>query len=312
MKRGGSGRSALDRSDPDDRNPDAGRPATHILRALFPADLPPGLQGDPGVIGPDGPVWRIVREKAILAGGPAALLLQVAHPLVAAGVAAHSDFESDPLGRLRRTLDSLLTVVFGDRRQAESALAVVAAVHRPVRGVSSSGTPYRADDPGLGLWVWATLVLAALGTFEDFVGHLADPEKAGFYEDYKVVGHLFGVTGDVMPATYRDFEGYVRRMVDEVLDVGDDARAIAHGIFEATVVGPTWWSRPTMQLAAAALLPPAVRQGYDLPWGRGRRTTYGAIRLLARPGVRLLPGRARYWQHYRVAGSRIVPGMRTS
>jgi uncharacterized protein (DUF2236 family) len=257
------------------------------------------------VIGPAGPVWRIVREKAILAGGPAALLLQVAHPLVAAGVVNHSDFESDPLGRLRRTLDSLLTVVFGDGRQAETAVAVVAAVHRPVRGVSPAGAAYRADDPGLALWVWATLVLAALGTFEAFVGLVADDEKAVFYEDYKVVGRMFGVTVDVIPPTYADFVAYVRRMEDEVLAVGDDARLIARGIFEATVAGPTWWSRPTMQVAAAALLPPGVRRGYDLPWGRGRRAAYGVVRRLVRPALMVLPGRARYWQHYRVAKRRI-------
>ncbi|HVF13133.1 MAG TPA: oxygenase MpaB family protein, partial [Acidimicrobiales bacterium] len=135
--------------------PRGGTPtASAILRSLFPACLPAGKDGDPGVIGADGPVWRIAREKAILAGGPAALLLQVAHPLVAAGVVNHSDFESDPLGRLRHTLDSLLTVVFGDRAQAETAVAVVAAVHRPVRGVSGTGAAYRADDPELALWVW--------------------------------------------------------------------------------------------------------------------------------------------------------------
>ncbi len=291
-------------------SPDARRQTTpsRTLQALFPADLPPGVQGDPGVVGPDGQVWRVVREKAILAGGPAALLLQVAHPLVAAGVAAHSDFESDPLGRLRRTLDSLLTVVFGDRSQAQAAVAVVAAVHRPVRGLSPAGTPYRADDPELGLWVWATLVLAALGTFEDFVGRMAADHKADFYEGYKVVGHMFGVAGEVMPATYADFEAYVRRMEDEVLDVGDDARAIAHGIFEATVAGPTWWSRPTMQLAAAALLPPGVREDFDLPWGRGRRATYAAIRRVVRPALRVMPSRARYWQHYRMAQGRITQG----
>jgi len=264
------------------------------------------------VVGPDGPVWRIVREKAILAGGPAALLLQVAHPLVAAGVAAHSDFESDPLGRLRRTLDSLLTVVFGDRAQAETAVAVVAAVHRPVRGTVPSGDgsaprPYRADDPELALWVWATLVLAALGTFEAFVARISDDDRADFYEGYKVVGRMFGVTDEVIPPTYADFQAYVRRVEVEVLAVGDDARAIARGIFEATVAGPTWWSRPTMQLAAAALLPPSVRRDYDLPWGRGRRATFSVIRRLVRPGLWLLPARARYWQHFRVARSRISP-----
>ncbi len=277
-----------------------------MLRSLFPADLPPGRDGDPGVIGPDGPVWRIGREKAILAGGPAALLLQVAHPLVAAGVVAHSDFETDPLARLRRTLDSLLTVVFGDHAQAEQAVAVVAAVHGPVRGVSGTGAPYRADDPELALWVWATLVLTALGTFEDFVGPLGDDDKAAFYERYKVVGRLFGVTEDAFPPTYADFDGYVRRMEGEVLRVGDDARAIARGMFAATVAGPTWWSRPTMQLAAAALLPPGVRQDYNLPWGRGRRATYAVLRRVVRPGLRVLPARARYWQHFRVARARIA------
>jgi uncharacterized protein (DUF2236 family) len=247
----------------------------------------------------------VVREKAILAGGPGALLLQVAHPLVAAGVVAHSDFESDPLGRLRRTLDTMLTIAFGDRAQAEAAVAGVAAVHTHVRGVSPAGAPYRADDPDLALWVHATLVLAALGSFDHFVGTLTTGAKAGYYERYKVVGRMFGVTDDVMPATYADFEAYVRRAEDEVLVVGDEARAVARGIFDATVVGPRWLSRPAMEMAAAALLPARLRDDYGLPWGRGRRTTYAAIRHTVRPALRLLPSRARYWQHYRMADGRL-------
>lgn len=278
-----------------------------ILQSLFPAALPPGRSGDPGIIGPDGPVWTIAREKAILAGGPGALLLQVAHPLVAAGVAAHSNFESDPLWRLRRTLDTLLTVAFGDHAQAEAAAAGVAAVHAHVRGVSASGESYRADDPDLALWVHATLVITALRAFDDFVGPVSDTVKAGYYEHYKVVGHLFGVTEEVMPATYADFEAYVGHMVDEVLTVGDDARSIAAGIFEATIAGPTWWSRPTMQLAAAAFLPARLRADYSLRWGRRQRAAYAVIRGVVRPGLRMMPARARYWQHFRMAGSRIRP-----
>lgn len=246
-------------------------------------------------------MWRVVREKAILAGGPAALLLQVAHPAVAAGVVRHSDFESDPLGRLRRTLDTMLTVAFGDQAQAEAAVAGVAAVHVHVRGPS-----YRADDPDLALWVHATLVLTALGAYENFVGPLSDADKADYYERYKVVGRLFGVTDEVMPPTYADFVAYVRRVEEEVLDVGDDARAVAAGIFDAKVAGPRSWSRATMELAAGGLLPASVRREYGIPWGRGRRATYGVVRRLVRPGLRLLPGRARYWQHYREARSRIA------
>lgn len=242
----------------------------------------------------------MAREKAILAGGPGALLLQVAHPQVAAGVVAHSDFESDPLGRLRQTLDTMLTITFGDRDQAEAAAARVAAVHAHVRGPS-----YRADDPDLALWVHATLVLAALGSFEDFVGPLTADDKAACYERYKVVGRLFGVADDVMPPNWADFEAYVGRMVDEVLVVGDDARAIARGVFDAKVVGPRWLSRPASQLAAAGLLPPSLRRDYGIPWGPGRRLAHLGLRRLVRPCIRLLPARARYWQHYRVARRRI-------
>jgi uncharacterized protein (DUF2236 family) len=275
---------------------------------MFPDGLPPGTAGDAGVIGPEGPVWRVAREKAIVAGGPGALLLQVAHPLVAAGVVAHSDFGSDPLRRLQRTLETMLTVAFGDHRQAEAAAAGVTAVHTRVRGVSASGTPYRADDPDLALWVHATLVMTALQAYEDFVGHLSDDDKEGYYEGYKAVGHLFGVTPEVMPPTYADFEVYVRHMEDEVLAGGDDTRAIAEGIFGADLGLPRWVSRPTMQLLAAAFLPDRLRHELGLPWGRGRRAAYATVRHLVRPGLRLLPSRARFWQHYRTATDRIGAG----
>ena len=79
------------------------------LLASLGLDLPPlepGERWDPGLFGPDSTVWRIGRERILLAGGPAALLLQIAHPLVAAGVTNHSGFSEDPFLRLRATLDA--------------------------------------------------------------------------------------------------------------------------------------------------------------------------------------------------------------
>src|SRR5438093_12192393 len=113
----------------DRRSGGAARPSKEdglTVQRLAPRDLlglrlEPGQAGDPGLFGPGSVVWRVGRERVLLAGGPAALLLQLAHPLVAEGVAAHSGFEREPLQRLMATLDATLTITFGDRAQAEAA-----------------------------------------------------------------------------------------------------------------------------------------------------------------------------------------------
>src|SRR4249919_166286 len=101
-----------------------------------------------GFYGPESMMWRINREAVLLGAGPAALLLQISHPAVARGVAEHSNFESDPFGRLRRTLTTTMDLVFGDGRTADAAVKRLNQVHAGVRGEG-----YRALDPELLLWV---------------------------------------------------------------------------------------------------------------------------------------------------------------
>src|SRR5438093_7825050 len=111
------------------------RPVEWLDRRLgVPSPPPGGTAGDPGLFGPASMLWRVGRERVLLAGGPAALLLQLAHPLVAAGVAAHSDFRLDPLARLRATMFAVLAISFGDLEQAESAATAIRAVHGRVTG----------------------------------------------------------------------------------------------------------------------------------------------------------------------------------
>jgi uncharacterized protein (DUF2236 family) len=124
-----------------------------------------GAMGDVGLFGPGTVTWRVNREGVLLVGGGAALILQAAHPLVAAGVAEHSNYRQDPWGRLTHTLDLTAKVVFGDMRTAEEAARRVRAGHERVRGVTaedggrySRGTAYHANDPELLIWVHATLV----------------------------------------------------------------------------------------------------------------------------------------------------------
>ena len=131
------------------------------------------MVGDPGLFGPGSMAWRIDGEVLVLAGGTCALLMQLAHPAVAAGVDQHSDFRADPFARLRRTLTSSYAVAFGTASDAEAAIRRVNAIHAAVRGhVPETGAAYHATDPALLLWVHATLVDTALRVYDRYVAPL--------------------------------------------------------------------------------------------------------------------------------------------
>jgi uncharacterized protein (DUF2236 family) len=279
------------------------------LRALLDLGIPPlgaGEPGDPGLFGPGSETWRVGRERVLLLGGQAALLLQIAHPLVAAGVADHSDFRRRPLDRLRATLGATLAVTFGDRRQAEEAALAVASAHGRVRGrldrqegPFAPGTPYRASDPELALWVHATLVEVALDTYERFVGPLGEDRRARYYEEGKRFAVLFGVTDEVLPATYPEFRRYVAAMLEgPALTVGERARELARDVLRppgAPALAPLGAAG---RVVAAGLLPPRLREGFGLPWGPRERGALAALTASLRAVLPLLPPGARYWPHY--------------
>lgn len=119
---------------------------------------------DPGLTGPGSASWQILGEPAAIAGGVRALLIQTLHPLAMAGVADHSGYRGDPLGRLRRTSRYVTTATFGTTAQALEVTRTVRRVHAEVRGVAPDGRPYRADDPELLTWVSCALTSSFLST----------------------------------------------------------------------------------------------------------------------------------------------------
>ncbi|TMA12144.1 MAG: DUF2236 domain-containing protein, partial [Deltaproteobacteria bacterium] len=143
-----------------------------------------GRLTDSGQVGerffsPEMTIWRIDREMALLLGGGRALLMQLAHPKVAAGVADYSHFREDPLARLYRTMNTMWSIVFDQESEARASLGRVTDIHRRVQGLIQAGeplppgTPYDALDPALLLWVHATLVDSALLTYDLFVEPLS-------------------------------------------------------------------------------------------------------------------------------------------
>jgi uncharacterized protein (DUF2236 family) len=291
-------------------------PILRDLRNLGLDAKPPemGVPGDPGLYGPGSEVWRVGRERVLLAGGAAALLLQLAHPLVAAGVADHSSFRRDPFQRLRATLDAVLAISFGDREQARRAAAAVSATHRRVRGVLADpvgpypvGTPYRATDPGLALWVHATLVFAALESYSSLVEPLGLGRRERYYQEAKRFARLFGVTDEVLPAGYADFQEYWRSMVaGPDLAAGPVARELAAAVLRPPVTAVLTPALSPLRTFTAGLLPERIRREFGFAAGEPRRSTLSLIRGTIQLGVRVAPRSVRYWPHYRVALERMA------
>jgi uncharacterized protein (DUF2236 family) len=207
-------------------------------------------------------------------GGGTAVLLQVAHPLVAAGVAGHSDYRSDLWRRLGRTLRALYLITFGSKAEAAQAAAAVQAVHEHVRGRTPArlgrypaGTPYAASDPELQLWVHATLVQASLSAYQRFAQPLTPAEQESYYQEMAVVAQLFGVPAENIPPCLSDFRRYFHAQLEsDTIVVTPIAREIATVILDAPLPAPLRMFAPAHRLATAAQLPPRLRHLYGLRW----------------------------------------------
>ena len=165
---------------------------------------------------------RIVhRERAIALSGPRALLMQAAHPLAVSGLLAHTTALDEPYDRLARTARVMGTIGFGTRADADRITRGVRGMHRKVSGRLSrpagpfpKGTAYRADDPELLLWVLFTLVDSGLVVYRNYVGRLTREQEAAYWDDYRVVGRLFGLRKSDMPRTLADLDDYRRGMLE--------------------------------------------------------------------------------------------------
>jgi uncharacterized protein (DUF2236 family) len=263
---------------------------------------------DTGLFGPDSCTWRVNREGALLLGGGRALLLQVAHPLVAAGVSQHSNYREDPFGRLYRTLDTVTTIVFGSTAEANEAAARLHRVHTRVKGDAEDGTPYIATDPELIMWVHATLVDTSLLVYENYVGPLTAGERARYYEEQKILGEQYGVPRDRQPATYDDFVAYFDQMVDGgTLQVTDALRDVAAATMRPKLPVP-FVGRPVVEyfnLVTTALLPAWLREELGMAWGPRRARFHAAQRNVIRRLIPVLPSLLRDFPPARSAERRV-------
>ena len=237
---------------------------------------------DIGILPRDAVARRLNRELFVALGSTAAVLLQMAHPLVAAGVDQHSDFRRDPFGRFHRTANTSLDAVFGTTARARRALRRIDARHVSVQGTAEDGRRYRARDPQLLLWVQATLVLTSLRWYELVAGRLPPTDRQRYWDEGKVFARELGVPDDLFPRTIGDLERYERDMLATAAVPDITSRGVARTVLHPFAVVPDALYWPT-DVITAGLLPPALRAAFELRWGTAERLFFrfviGALRI---------------------------------
>jgi uncharacterized protein (DUF2236 family) len=253
---------------------------------------------------PGSVTWRIAGDGRLMAGAGFALLLQVSHPVVGAGVAEHSDFRNDPWGRLWRTLDYVNLSVFGGPGAAAEIGRRTREMHKRIKGVRPDGERYHALDPEAFAWVHATLAHSILRSHQLF-GRPATPwEREVFYADWRRVGRLIGVRDRDLPAGVKAFDAYVQRMIDEELVHNETVDAVLETLVAPArpdvplLTEPAWrvLRRPAARAGRVityGMIGPQLRERFGLPWTRADQAEFAAISALSRASGPVLPRRLR-------------------
>ena len=229
------------------------------------------------ILGPPDIAWRVNGERLMLLGWTRAILMQLAHPLIAAGVYDHSSFRADPrtaVVRLRHTVQAMLALTFGNEAQQAHAYSGIRAIHRRVNGhlpVAAgrfpAGAPYSAEDPDLVLWVHATLLESIPLVYERLIAPLSIAERDAYCADAASVALALGARDAEVP---RSWAG-VRRQLDATIAAGTiavspQARELAQALlaprFPIVAAPATWVNR----LFSVGDLPPFLREQYNLSW----------------------------------------------
>lgn len=252
-----------------------------------------------GFFPPDSMLRRVISERLVGLSGPQVLLMQAAHPVAWAGFFAHTGALDEPYERLNRTALIMNTVAFGSREHAERATRRVRSMHKRVGGELTepagrypAGTPYSATDPELLLWILGTLAWTAARTYREWVGPLDRRELEELWQDYRLVGVLFGLAYEDSPPTWPDFLEYWSSMVDtDALVVVPEARELALDIVMDPPVPLAL--KPVVELVnqvTIGSLPRTIRDQYGFRWDPVRAAALAGAREYVKRVVRpLLP-----------------------
>ena len=220
----------------------------------------PEHPADDGFFGPGSVTWRLSTDLSGPVAGLRSLMIQALHPLAMAGVDQHSDWRSDPVGRLAATSSYLTTVSVGDKSTAERVSARVRRIHEHVRGVDPvTGQPYAAGDPALLLWVHAAFVDSTIAAAQLFGTPLSAADADRYVSEMVAAAALVGVPAAMVPASVTALDRYLdsvrpelrctpaaRESMGYLLDppgLDPDIAEIWQDVREGTIAALPGWAR---------------------------------------------------------------------
>jgi uncharacterized protein (DUF2236 family) len=248
--------------------------------------------------------WRRAGDARLFLGAGYALLLQVAHPTVGAGVREHSNFRQDPWGRLLRTLDFTNVMVYGGPRQACEMGRWVREMHKQIKGVDSAGRRYHALEPEAYAWVHATLAEAIVSGHARFGRPLRPAEVARLWTEWRALGRLLGVRSGDLPEDWAGFRRYFDAMVSERLEDTESVHDVLDTLGRPVrppvpYLGDGAWRVARIplarvnRLATLGMLPPALRERFGIVWTRSQELELRALSAAARSATPLMPASMR-------------------
>ncbi len=249
----------------------------------------------------------------------------MAHPLVAQGVADHSNFETDTWGRAIRTFTAMYALVYGTREQAVEMASRIHTIHTRIEGTLpeaigpfEAGTPYRANEPELLRWVYATLVDSALSTYRDYLEPDSHAVIDQCYLEMREGAKLFGGDEAWLPPTWTAFSDW---MTDTIASDEIVVSPVARQVAEQLLAGPPGLGAfsPGVRVMCAGMLCPKLREAFGLAWTRRTRVAYATLQRTLRLTVKRVPAplrtvpvaRSAYRRCRRQARSQRIQGLST-
>jgi uncharacterized protein (DUF2236 family) len=264
------------------------------------AILPPARDWQSLSVHPGTITWRRAGDPRLLLAAGYALLLQVSHPTVGAGVSQHSEFRRDPWGRLLRTLDYAYTIVYGGPSAAGEMGRRMRSLHARIQGTGPDGRPYDALEPQAYAWVHATLAQAIVLAHERFARPMSASQRERFWAEWRSLGRLLGIRERDLPTDWSAFDEYFADMVDGVLEHTAAVDEVMQALAQPSPPGVMWLAGPlwmlarmplahVLELVTLGLLPAQLRERFALGWSRTQELQLDALALALRASAPLPP-----------------------